>query len=588
MLRKTMNRALSVILAVLMLAVSMPVAFATEPVSLTADNVTTWPIANGEIWFGQKVSDGITIAGGEVRYDINGDNTLSDDEIIPGRFDFVNPDYYPDDAYEADRASIKFIPDDEQSYTGFSVTRSKNVTYVVKAVTPVLIDENNPPIASAVEPGARLSTSQITGGQMKNPYNEAESNVADTEWSWTSRRTVINQSGYYEAEFAAPGYEIVTRMIYVRIAGEIPETTITEKPSVSELTYDGITTWGDVELKGGKAALKIEGDEVEGTFAVTDFWKTRVVNVGSYEIDVVFTPADPEAALPYSFKIPVTVNKGTVKFVDETGAEIVPEITLPYGFKVGDDLNGYLKEYLNISASFNYTETEGYGELIVPGTHEYEVKVSVNNSNFEGGTLKFKVIVNQLELELKVKNVVGGKQIYIEGGDIYHLNGDFDVKYFIDGKEAGTIEGVKFNETFAVKQDKSGVYTYEIVYNEAENDPYKVTKVTAVADDIKLQHSVKVVGQEAVTYKYGDTVTINAPAHEKPYYEFTGWVNESGITLTDEQRSAESISTTMPDNDIELEATYKFNFSLFIKYIFEVICSWFAKIAAFITGAFAA
>lgn len=83
-------------------------------------------------------------------------------------------------------------------------------------------------------------------------------------------------------------------------------------------------------------------------------------------------------------------------------------------------------------------------------------------------------------------------------------------------------------------------------------------------------------------------VTITAPAHEKPYYVFTGWVNESGITLTDEQRSAESISTTMPDNDIELEATYKFDFWLLIKYIFDTICTWFAKIGAFVTGIFAA
>ena len=584
-MKKTFSRALSVILAVLMLAVSAPLVFATEPVALTATNVTQWPtyVYNNNqesVFYGQTFEEAITINDDEIVLDASGNQ-------VAGHFEFKNPAGIPTVGSNI-KATIKFVPDDENTYAGFNKSRSV-IVYTVIETTPVFADEvNDPIVATEVEAGATLRTSTLTGGTMINPYNAEEPNILARTWEWSKPDTIVNESGYYEAKFIPVGYTVTTAQVYVRIAGEIPETTIVETPTIANFSYNSNLTWKDVKIIGGKAVLAVEGTEVEGTFAVDEVYKDITPTVGNHNLPIVFTPADPEAALPYSFTIPVTVNKGTVKFVDETGTEIVPEITLPYGFKVGDDLNGYLKEYLNVSASFNYSDTEDYGKLITPGSHEYEVKVSVNNSNFEGGTLKFKVIVNQLELELKVKDVVGGKQIYIEGGDTYHINGDFDVKYFIDGKEVGTIEGVKFNETFAVKQDKSGVYTYEIVYNEAENDPYKVTKVTAAADDIKLQHNVKVVGLEPVTYKYGDTVTINAPAHEKPYYEFTGWVNESGITLSDEQRSAESISTTMPDNDIELEATYKFNFSLFIKYIFDVICSWFAKIAAFITGAFAA
>ena len=55
-MKKTMSRALSVVLAVVMLAVSVPVAFAAEPIALTTSNVTEWPTAtyiNGEaMYFG--------------------------------------------------------------------------------------------------------------------------------------------------------------------------------------------------------------------------------------------------------------------------------------------------------------------------------------------------------------------------------------------------------------------------------------------------------------------------------------------------------------------------------------------------------
>lgn len=576
-MKKTINKVLSAFLTVVIISMTIPFVFAAT--SLKASNVTQWPTlsyknADGKMYYGQTLADALIINDDEIVLDANGNQ-------VAGHFEFMKPTLISSPGTNI-KANIKFVPDNTDEYTGFNKLFS-SLTYNVESVALVRVDEENDPlVATDIEAGAALSTSTLSGAKYTNPYNANEPNLVAESWRWAYPSTIVNESGYYEAMFSPPGYEAISAQVYVRIAGEIPETTITEKPTVDALTYDGTTTWSDVELKGGKAALKIEGDEVEGTFAVTDFWKTRVVNVGSYEIDIVFTPADPEAALPYSFKIPVTVNKGTVKFVDESGEEIVPEITLPYGFKVGDDLNGYLKEYLNISASFNYTDTEDYGKLITPGSHEYEVKVSVNNSNFEGGTLKFKVIVNQLELELKVKDVVGGKQIYIEGGDTYHLNGNFDVKYFIDGKEVGTIEGVKFNETFEVKKDKSGVYTYEIVYNEAENDPYKVTKVTAAADDIKLQHSVKINGNEPIVYTYGEKVTVTAPAHEKPYYVFTGWGNSAFAPAEDDGEVSDTFTFSMPDEDVEIEATYEFSIKAFFEYIFSLIVDFFAKIAEFL------
>ncbi len=582
-MKKTFNRALSVILAVLMLVSAMPIAFAATPISLKAANVTVWPTATGEMYYGQIIGEHITLTGGEVQY--NG-------EIVPGHFEHVDPEAIAEEASDEYEADIKFVPDDTTAYKGFTKYFSKT-TYVVHKTTPVLADAEKPPVVSnVVEPGVTLSNVVISDGAMVNPYYVDESNVKKTTWAWANPNMIVSESGYYEAIFKASAikYVTLTENIYVEVNNPVPFAEIKDLPTIDTFDYNPNITWADVELKGGVAIIR-DGDtttEVSGVFALSnENLLNKVPSVGSFELDVKFTPNDSEQALPCECKVPVTVNAATVKFVDESGNETIPEITIDRVLEVGDDLNGYLKPYLNASCSFNYEETEGYGEKIKPGTHEYTVKTISDDPNYERyGTLTFKIVLNKEKVNAKVKNVVGGKQIYIEGGDTYHLNGNFDVKYFIDGKEAGIIEDVEFNKPFTFSQDKSGVYTYEIVYNGTEDDYYDITVITE-AEDIKLQHQVKVAGQEAVTYKYGDTVTINAPAHEKPYYEFTGWVNESGITLTDEQRSAESISTTMPDNDIELEATYKFNFSLFIKYIFDVICSWFAKIAAFITGAFA-
>lgn len=581
-MKKTFSRALSVILTVLMLASVMPMAFAASPVALSASNVTEWPTVsyiNGEcMYFGQTVGEAVSLEGGIVKYN---------DVVVSGHFEHIDPSSFPTGS-GTNRANIKFVPDDESAYIGFESKRSRYVKYDVIQVTPVFVDEaNDPLIASEIEAGSTLSTSILSGGKVTNPYNAEEPKLLAAVWEWVYPNTIVNESGYYDAIIGPGGYEAIIKSVYVKIAGDVPTSSIDEYPSVS-VTYNPNQKWGEVNLEGGKAVISDTTTEVPGTFAIADKWKDETPLTTHTAIDVVFTPNDETVALPLEFKLPVTVNPGVVKFVDESGNETIPEITIDRVLEVGDDLNGYLKPYLNASCSFNYEETEGYGEKIKPGTHEYTVKTIIDDPNYERyGTLTFKIVLNKEKVNAKVKNVVGGKQIYIEGGDTYHLNGNFDVKYFIDGKEAGIIKDIKLNEKFEIKQNKSGVYTYEIVYNGTEDDYYDITVITE-AEDIKLQHQVKVVGQEAVTYKYGDTVTINAPAHEKPYYEFTGWVNESGITLSDEQRSAESINTTMPDNDIELEVTYKFNFSLFIKYIFDVICSWFAKIAAFITGAFAA
>lgn len=572
MLRKNFNRVLSLILAALMLAVAMPIAFAAT--ELTKSNIVTYPTVEGEYYYGQRLGDTLTLVGGEVQYE---------GTKVEGEFQFEDPNYIQVSTGSGARADIKFVPSNTEEFTGFSESRSRKVKYTVLKADLALVDENTPPTAT-VPKNSTLSEATIVGGQVKNVYNAEMADALAATWTWTSPDTVVTESGYYEANINLTNYNVFTLGIYVEAKTSKVETSISTLPTVPEMTYNGVTTWAAVALEGGLAVEKDTTTAVEGTFTITDSWKRKVIESGSYEIDAVFTPNDSEAYTKAEFQIPVTVNKGTVKFVDESGNEIVPEITIDRILTVGTDLNGYLKPYLNASCSLNYEETEGYGEKIKPGTHEYTVKTIIDDTNYERyGTLTFKIVLNKEKVNAKVKNVAGGKKIYIEGGDIYHLNGDFDVKYFIDGKEAGTIEGVEFNETFEVKQDKSGVYTYEIVYNGTEDDYYDITVITE-AEDIKLQHQVKVNGGEPVVYTYGEAVTITAPAHEKPYYVFTGWSGESGITLSDEQRTAEEIKITMPDNDIELEANYKFSFKLFFEWIWAQIVNFFNYVINAVKG----
>ncbi|MBR2414006.1 MAG: hypothetical protein IKB13_05855, partial [Clostridia bacterium] len=62
------RKLISLLLALMMFVSVVPFyASAAEPIALTEANVTVWPTASGEIWFGQKINEGVTLIGGEVQ-----------------------------------------------------------------------------------------------------------------------------------------------------------------------------------------------------------------------------------------------------------------------------------------------------------------------------------------------------------------------------------------------------------------------------------------------------------------------------------------------------------------------------------------
>ena len=558
------KKLLSILLALMMMLSVVPM-YASAAEALSASNVTQWPTlsyksADGKMHFGQTLSDGLIINDDEIVLDENGNQ-------VAGHFEFIDPTLIPSPCTDA-KSHIQFMPDNTEEYTGFQKKRS-SLLYSVETVTPVYVDEvNDPVVATEVEAGTTLSTSILSGGKMTNPYNPEEPEILERTWEWLDPYVVVNESGYYEAIFMPAGYTVTTAQVFVRIAGEIPETTIAEMPAVDTLYYDEVTTWGDVELKGGKAILKIEGTEVAGTFAVTDYWKTRTVNPGSYEIDVVFTPADPEAALPYSLKIPVTVNKGQIKFVDENGNEVVPEITVDYGTEVGDYINLFKGFATNCNETLRFTLADEVKNAVpTVGTHEYEVTAATFKtvgvaSNYEDTVLKFKVIVEPMGLAVKFLTETGGNTNpnYCEIGVTSNVlsarpQGTFAI--YVDGVLLK--DGLKYHEKVEWPVAVSKTYELKVVYTPVDNDPYIIEDYT---DTIKknlywMFTSGKNVSGPSDLIACGATVEISANLTSE---NFAGWkvTNAAGeeVDLGLDNTSVKA-TITMPDYDIHVEALEK-------------------------------
>lgn len=563
-------------MVIAMITISVPFAFAAT--TLSATNVTQWPTLSynsveGKMYYGQTIGEALTINDDEIVLDAEGNQ-------VAGHFEFIDPTLMQLPGTNI-KSHIQFVPDDSGAYTGFQKKRS-SLLYNVETVTPVYVDEiNNPLVASEVEAGALLSSSIISGGTMTNPYNADEPNILARSWEWTNPDTVVNESGYYEARFLPIGYTATTAQVYVKIAGEVPETTISEMPIIEPLAYDASMTLKDVAIKGGVAVLKVEGTVVEGTFSIAESAEDYPLSVGTYNVPVTFTPADPEAALPYTFDVSITVTKAPIRFVDENGNDIVPEITVPYGTDfnyIPQLLKPYVKgaEYTLISLGNleNTKVTEG-------GIYTITASAPSEGKYYEKTELSFKIIIEKQKLSPKLYAEPG--KLYIEDtSGTYRPEGTFTLTYYIEGEKQGTIEGIKYLERFDWNPTKSGNYRYEIVYVDATENEHYIIEAFNATNPLILSWAFKATGAaEGTTYKYGSEVALEAPAtdpakEDKPFYGFVKWEDANGNTgLTEEELSNKEISFTMPDGDVELNATYKFDFCLCIRYYIQIVVDWF-------------
>ena len=546
------KKLLSILLALMMMLSVVPMyASAATQIALKATHVTEWPTAEGEIYYGEPLSK-INLVGGKVVYE---------GVEVPGHFEHVDPAATAEEAMEGYEADIKFVPDDTATYKGFTKYYSKT-TFTVHKATPVLADESKPPVVNGtVDAGVTLSTITISDGAMVNPYNADETYAKKATWKWSNPNTVVSESGYYEAKFVAGSirYVTVTRNLWVEVYKEIPLSVISELPIIETFNYNPSITWADVEIKGGKAVIENDDGtttEINGVFSFSnEHLLNTVPSVGTFELDIVFTPENSEEALPCNFRIPVTVNKAPIRFVDENGNDVVPEITVPYGTDfnyIPQLLKPYVKgaEYTLISLG-DLENTK----CTTSGTYTITASAPSDSAHYEKTELSFKLVVEPKTLAPKAYSSTEGYYVEDTSGT-YRPEGTFDV--YIDGKLYKT--GVAYLERVAYVPETSGTHEIKFVYKPVENDNFAIENEITTTVTVNLVHKLtlsdNIIGKPG-DYKYGTAIELVANIAAE---NFAGWKitdakgNEVdlGVDLT-----ATKTSFTMPDYDIHVEAIEK-------------------------------
>ena len=556
-------------LFILVLAVAMlfagfaSVAFAAEKLTASA-NVQSWPTlsyktADGKMYYGQTLEEALQINDDEVVLNAAG-------EQVAGHFEIRSPEKIPNPGTGL-KLDITFVPDDTNAYTSFSKLRS-TLVYDVQAVELVPVDENSAtPIATAIEAGSLLSTSILSGGEMTNPYNPNEPKLISTEWIWSPSinepsRTIVSESGYYTAQFAPAGYTPLYAQVYVEVLADFE---IAEYPTIPELTYDANITWADIELTGGKAVVKGTDTEVAGKFAIKDTRLSVTPNTYFTEIEIVFTPDDPEAALPYEFRIPVTVNPCPISFgSDKKGISIDD----PYIFEVAPfadmgEVRDILKYYhLNWPGSTgvqieDYNGTAEHGRI-----YEYYVR-EYSNSNYTGNIAYVKLVFATTEITPSIVRA-GSNKFKVDCAG-HSVPGTFTIYH--NDVEIATVsrkDGYVFD--CEVYTDEGGTSHIKAVYNPVENDYYvcndaettitvaPMHTITNAKGTSSHPINIKVNGSGDDSGRTGSTVEMRATLDS-----FVYWIIKDAdgkeVTLDGVDVNSKSITFLMPDCD--LVVTYK-------------------------------
>lgn len=545
MMNSHLKQILSVVLVAVFMLMSVPIAFA-EQVVLTTANVVEWPTveyknADGKYYYEQPVEAGLELKGGVVTSDGTSNGT-----IIEGEFQFNYEGISLPTSGTALRAYIKFVPKDTEKYTGFSVDRSTNVTFVVTKTTPIFEDEvNNPLVATEVEAGSTLASSTLSGGKVINPYNPNAPKLATKSWSWTKKTTVVNESGYYEAKLSCPSYNTIYAQVYVKVAGDETTVEIEEMPSIADVKYQEGLTAGDLIVSGGKAS-------VPGEFKVKDASQTLVG--GKNTVAVVFIPEDTTLDA-VEFSITVSVEKLETFFVDKEGNEITPEIRIPYNTECNYTMvNEYVKNFVANCGEYSVTSVSVPVTIDTSALTEYEYKTAImpKSSNYASSELIFKIIVEPREVS---------PYFIAYGNDEYEITtGNYQTKpkgtydLYVNGELV--MEDIAYQTRFTWRPEKSDIYTLKAVYNPIENDTFKVNDAMRVDMVLNLVWDINCVNSKANPCAYGEKAIVMHELGNK----FAGWVvyDQNGNEFTPENMVADtstsSLTFTMPDFPVTVKA----------------------------------
>ncbi len=527
---------------------------------LTTDNVVAYPVAEGSIYFGQKLSDGITL---------NCENALvttdgtAEGTIIPGSWEFVDKDYAPNYADSGVSGKglvggVRFIPDDTTAYAGFEYTK---LSCSVSNTTPIVVKA--PAIEGTVDSGKRLLQVSITNGSIINPYTGNE--VENQKWTFVNRTAKVTTSGYYDARLSVVGYEYLTVSLYIRVTGDTSEeklqVRIEELPTVVGTYYAG-DDLSSIELIGGKVVDATNGLPVPGKFAVNQ--TGSFTGAGTKTVGINFVP-DSELYSTAQATIRVTANAAAIKFVDATGNEIIPEISTIHNAIFGETLSiGYsLANYLPSNQnSFEYFDMEGNsleGTLVPMGRNEIKVKVSTKDTNYTSNILTFILNVEPKAFTATASYDQVNGRIKVQISDNLPAPGEFDV--YVDGELIGTTT----DKVIMWSTNVSDTYDVELVYKDEEGRYALENGKQEMTVSIRRQVwrgealSFTVTGGDKSNNNYaykGNVLTVECA--DAAFYSWKiGDANGEDYLpegLTAEDLTKSSISFTMPDHDIVITA----------------------------------
>ncbi|MBR2411210.1 MAG: hypothetical protein IKB08_05755 [Clostridia bacterium] len=464
------------------------------------------------------------------------------------------------------------------------------VPMYASAADPVALTRSNvkiiPPVAepSVASYGITYSDIALTGGTLWYVSEDGTETLVPGKFIWTASGTspinvgTVNPGLKFQPDdqtaFSTSGRLSSTSTTIV--SGEWPTITIlgTPTPRISKVptvsVVEGITkTYGEATIEGGTAVDKDTNANIPGTFVIADEYKELSVEAGAgTRIKVRFIPDDLEAYTDMATAEVLVLIKKSIKFVDENGAEIVPEITVDYGTEVGDYINLFKGFATNCNETLRFTLTDEVKNAVpTVGTHEYEVTAATFKtvgvtSNYEDTVLKFKVIVEPMELAVKFLTETGGQTNpnYCEIGVTSNVlsarpQGTFAI--YVDGVLLK--DGLKYHEKVEWPVAVSKTYELKVVYTPVDNDPYIIEDYTSTIKKnlYWMFTSGKNVSGPSDLIACGATVDISANLTSE---NFAGWkvTNAAGeeVDLGLDNTSVKG-TITMPDYDIHVEALEK-------------------------------
>ena len=346
----------------------------------------------------------------------------------------------------------------------------------------------------------------------------------------------------------------------------------------------------DLRMDGGKA-------NVEGSFSFTE--PDKALFVGTNQVSVTFTPDDPTQAEAVTFTIPVTVEKGDIVVQEAPTFTFVYQNTPLKNRSVLHDavIEGGVIEPSAVTWDF-YDETglkakdPQADRALEVGNYQIVARARAASGSFNTGFFTVNVVIKADETKtFPMKVNLEGNELRIKADTTYGVGygGKGTVTYSVNDTVVAQNADPKAEVVYAIPE--SGDYTVKAEYTPAENDNYIYKPATQTVKAV-LPRTVTVNGGSGSgSYKPGDTVRVEFDQTSlKKYYEFKGWkiTNAEGETVDVgvSDLTQTSISFTMPDEDVTVEATTSFSIQLFFKSIGDSIMAFLMKVVEWIMGLF--